>query len=469
AAKKFGSSAATAFAVAAHRHPRRAAVVDARGTLTYADLDRRTNDLTRALRGHGIGADDVMGILCRNHRGFVEALVTAGKLGTDAVLLNTGFSGPQLGEVARREGVTVLVADDALTGEVAASGLAEELPTYRTWTEPDGGWDAPTFDDLAVSGDGSPVDAPATQSAVVILSSGTTGTPKGTARSIDREKARAGLATNVAVLERLPVRSGDVPPIAALPHVGPHQPPARRDHGLTDGAARAVRPARRRRDLRPRAGAGLRGGPGHAPAHPRAARRRAAPLPGAPAPAHRALRIGAARGARHSLDGRVRRQPPQPRRLYRGGGGGHCRTRRPAGRPRHRRPAGPRRRAEAPRPRRRRGRAGRDGAHLRPQRDALRRLHGRGHQGDRRRLHEHGRPRPPRRRRAPLRRRPRGRHDRLGRRERVPPGGGGGHPRPRVGGRRRRVRRARRGVRPAPRRGRRPRRGCGAHRGGAEG
>ena len=215
AAKKFGSSAATAFAVAAHRHPRRAAVVDARGTLTYSDIDRRTNDLTRALRGHGIGADDVMGILCRNHRGFVEALVTAGKLGTDAVLLNTGFSGPQLGEVARREGVTVLVADDAFTGEVAASGLAEELPTYRTWTEPDGGWDAPTFDDLAVSGDGSPVDAPATQSAVVILSSGTTGTPKGTARSIDREKARAGMATNVAVLERIPVRSGDITLISA--------------------------------------------------------------------------------------------------------------------------------------------------------------------------------------------------------------------------------------------------------------
>jgi acyl-CoA synthetase (AMP-forming)/AMP-acid ligase II len=214
-AKKFGSSPATAFALSAHRHPKRTAIIDARGILTFGEVDRRTNNLARHLRGLGIEADGVMGILCRNHRGFVDALITAGKLGTDAVLLNTGFSGPQLGEVSRREGVTFLVADDAFASEVAESGLADEIPTFRTWTTPEGGWDAPSFDELAADGDGTGVDAPGAQSAVVILSSGTTGTPKGTKRSIDRDKAKAGMAANMAVIDRIPVRAGHTTLISA--------------------------------------------------------------------------------------------------------------------------------------------------------------------------------------------------------------------------------------------------------------
>lgn len=207
-AKKFGSSPATAVSLAAHRHPRRTGLIDDRGSLTWGEIDRRTNRLSRALAADGVGADDVMGILCRNHRGFVEALVTAGKLGTDAVLLNTGFSGPQLGEVARREGVTLLVHDDGFAAEVAESGLADEVATYRTWSRSDVDSDRPTFDTLATSGDDAPVDAPASHSAVVILSSGTTGTPKGAKRSIDKDKAKASMQSNLAVMTRIPLRAG---------------------------------------------------------------------------------------------------------------------------------------------------------------------------------------------------------------------------------------------------------------------
>src|SRR5690606_38324421 len=120
--------------IAAHRYPKRPAVIDAKGMLTWGEIERRTNNMARALCDEGVTADDVMGIMCRNHRGFVEALVVAGKLGTDAVLLNTGFSGPQLGEVARREDVTVLVHDDSFASEVQGSGLAEPIRVYRTWT-----------------------------------------------------------------------------------------------------------------------------------------------------------------------------------------------------------------------------------------------------------------------------------------------------------------------------------------------
>lgn len=218
AAKKFGSSPATPIAMAAQRYPKRTAIIDAEGTLTWGEIDRRTDRITRALRDDGIEDDDVMGILCRNHRGFVEALTVAGKLGTDAVLLNTGFSGPQLGEVARREGVTVLVHDESFADEVAASALADEIRRYRTWTGDDADTAAggvASFDVLAETGVDAPVDAPASHSAVVILSSGTTGTPKGAKRSIDREKAKASMQANLAVLTRIPVRSGAATLISA--------------------------------------------------------------------------------------------------------------------------------------------------------------------------------------------------------------------------------------------------------------
>jgi acyl-CoA synthetase (AMP-forming)/AMP-acid ligase II len=213
AARKWGSSPATAVAMSAHRHPNRTAIIDAKGTLTWGDVDRHTNNVARALRADGITADGVMGIMCRNHRGFVEALTAAGKLGTDAVLLNTGFSGPQLGEVARREGVTLLVHDEAFAVEVAESGLADEIPCYRTWSS--GPAEGPSLDDVAEQGTGEGVDAPESHSAVVILSSGTTGTPKGTKRSIDRSKAKAGMAANMAVIERIPIRSGHTTLISA--------------------------------------------------------------------------------------------------------------------------------------------------------------------------------------------------------------------------------------------------------------
>lgn len=213
-ARKFGPSLATAVAISAQRDPDRAAIIDGTGTLTWREVDRRTNNVTVALRERGVEADDVMGVLCRNHRGFVEAVVVAGKLGTDAVLLNTGFAGPQLGEVARREGVTILVADHAFTDAVDESGLADDVPVFWTSTDPDVGQDG-ALDDLAGQGDGRPVDAPRSHSTLIILSSGTTGSPKGAKRSVDRDKAKANMASNMSMIDRLPMRARSTTLISA--------------------------------------------------------------------------------------------------------------------------------------------------------------------------------------------------------------------------------------------------------------
>ena len=207
-ARRWGPTAATVVSTSAVRLPKGTAVVDEHGTLDWESLDRRTNAVANGLGARGIGADEVVGVLCRNQRGFVEAAVVAGKLGADAVLLNTGFSGPQLGDVARREGVTVLVHDEAFAPEVAGSGLGEGVPRFITWSDGAGGA-SPTFDELAATCPATPPPAPERHGNVVILSSGTTGTPKGARRKIDRSSMRGGGASGspLGILARIPLRS----------------------------------------------------------------------------------------------------------------------------------------------------------------------------------------------------------------------------------------------------------------------
>ena len=214
-AARWGQSAAAAVALSAVRHPDRTAIVDEQGSLTWAQLERRTNALARGLRtriggGGGSGGEPVVaGILCRNHRGFVEALVVAAKVGADAVLLNTGFSGRQLGEVAKREGVTLLLHDPDFATEVADAGddLAG-MTVLEVWP-----------DDLAAADDG-PVPTPGRTGGVVILSSGTTGTPKGAKRDLSGGGKGAGgrssaLTSSLGMLSRVPLQGGDVTFISA--------------------------------------------------------------------------------------------------------------------------------------------------------------------------------------------------------------------------------------------------------------
>ena len=66
-------------------------------------MHRRTNALARELNKAGISEGDGVAIMCRNHRGFVEATVACSKLGAGALYLNTAFAGPQITDVLERE------------------------------------------------------------------------------------------------------------------------------------------------------------------------------------------------------------------------------------------------------------------------------------------------------------------------------------------------------------------------------
>jgi len=109
--ERFGLLAG-AVTIGAIRNGDRVALRDERGDVTYRELDERSNALANAWRGCGLEAGDGVAILARNHRGFLDAVFAAAKCGAKIVLLNTSFAGPQIREVAEREGADLLVYDD---------------------------------------------------------------------------------------------------------------------------------------------------------------------------------------------------------------------------------------------------------------------------------------------------------------------------------------------------------------------
>ena len=201
AAKRFGSTTAAGFAAAAARNPDLPAVIDEAGVMTFRELDESTNAIARGLRGAGVGPGDGVGLFARNHRGFVQAQIALEKLGANSLLLNTGFAAPQLKEVCAREGTRVLLYDEEFRAIV--EGGASDYVGFLTWADSE---DAPetTFSQLAAAHDSGPIEPPAQPGRTTILTSGTTGAPKGAQRSM-KSQSIDGL---VGLFGRMPLRTG---------------------------------------------------------------------------------------------------------------------------------------------------------------------------------------------------------------------------------------------------------------------
>lgn len=198
ALKDWGPGPAGGFTAVALLDPNRTAVVDELGSLTYDEMHRRSNSLARAFARLGVSEADSVAVMCRNHRGFVDASIATAKLGADVLYLNTAFAGPQLVEVLERERPTLLVHDEEFTGLLEK---ADVRLTALAWTDGDAG-DRPTLEGLIDSEPDAALTPAGRHGRIVILTSGTTGVPKGAPRS------DAGIEAAVALLSRMPLRYG---------------------------------------------------------------------------------------------------------------------------------------------------------------------------------------------------------------------------------------------------------------------
>jgi fatty-acyl-CoA synthase len=204
ALRRFGPSPATGLSGAASNYPDDPYIIDEQGTLTFREVDLRTDAITRAFRDAGLREGDAIGLLCRNGRAFVEATHAASKLALTILFCNTDFAGPQLADVLEREGAKAVVLDEEFDGLLPADAYAG-----RRWIGHHEATPAhPTLEHVAELPGGRP-PAPDRTGRLVILTSGTTGTPKGAARE------GAPLSSIVGILDRLPFRRGQVHHIVA--------------------------------------------------------------------------------------------------------------------------------------------------------------------------------------------------------------------------------------------------------------
>jgi acyl-CoA synthetase (AMP-forming)/AMP-acid ligase II len=195
---RWGTGPAGGFATLAARDPHQVGVVDELGELTWGELQRRTNSLARALAERGVREGDSVAVMCRNHRGFVDATIAVAKLGADILYLNTAFAGPQLVDVLEREAPSMVIHDEEFSGLLAGADLERRV---LAWTEGDPGTDE-TLERLVTAYDEGDLHPPTRHARVVILTSGTTGTPKGAPRK------EAGIDAAVSLLSRMPLRAG---------------------------------------------------------------------------------------------------------------------------------------------------------------------------------------------------------------------------------------------------------------------
>ncbi len=196
---RWGTGPAGGYTALAMRMPDAVGLVDERGPLTFDEIHRRSNAVANALDALGVQEGDAVALLMRNSRGFVDTTVGVAKLGADVLYLNTALAGPQLLEVLEREQPVALVYD----AEFAPLVATVPDSVRRVLGASDGQRTGPpTLDELIAGTDDVDVAVPAREGRTVILTSGTTGAPKGASRGSGSLEAAA------ALVSRLPLRHG---------------------------------------------------------------------------------------------------------------------------------------------------------------------------------------------------------------------------------------------------------------------
>jgi acyl-CoA synthetase (AMP-forming)/AMP-acid ligase II len=204
---RWGRSPAAGTISLANRFPDETAIVDELGTLSFRELHERSNALAHGLSDAGIVEGDGVAVICRNHRGFIEATAAISKLGADALYLNTAFAAPQLTEVVAREKPRAIVYDEEF-GELL-SDAAKRRKRFIGWYDSDD-QPYPTLGELIAQGDPSDVVPPEREGRATILTSGTTGSPKGASRANPQS-----MDPVVSLLSKIPYRARQTIHIAA--------------------------------------------------------------------------------------------------------------------------------------------------------------------------------------------------------------------------------------------------------------
>ena len=175
---------------AAKRAPNHLAIIDDEQQLTYDELLGLVERTSGVLNGFGLGDTDRVGVLARNHVGTLAAMAGVDAIGADLVLLNTGLTPDQLVRIAADQELTAIVFDDEFAETVSGLDLARISESDLAARVPSVG--RPWF------------LRPTRAGRTIVLTSGTTGTPKGA-----RRPTPPGIGPLATILDRIPFNAGE--------------------------------------------------------------------------------------------------------------------------------------------------------------------------------------------------------------------------------------------------------------------
>jgi acyl-CoA synthetase (AMP-forming)/AMP-acid ligase II len=187
--RRGGTNPYTLLAVAAARWPDRAAIIDDDGALSYRAACSATDALARRLMRDGVGPGHAVGILCRNGRHFVEGVFAAALVGADVVLVNTDFRTDALAAALSAHQIKAVVCEDEFVQRVHAADESVIVVDPATVSADD----RAARPDVAAAG------------RIILLTSGTTGKPKGVPRS---PRMRSAVGVWVTILDRTGLHTG---------------------------------------------------------------------------------------------------------------------------------------------------------------------------------------------------------------------------------------------------------------------
>ncbi|HKN96537.1 MAG TPA: AMP-binding protein [Pseudonocardiaceae bacterium] len=176
------------------------ALQDERGIRSYGTAVARGKRLASGLAANGVTAGQPVALMCRNHAAMAESIIACGLIGADAVLLNTGLSPTSVGEVIGQHRPVAVLADDEFAP--AIRDVPGDFLRISTWADSEIGY--PTVDDLIDAAPDTRMRPAERPGRIVVLTSGTTGMPKGARRRTPR-----GLGTAAALLSRIPLHAGE--------------------------------------------------------------------------------------------------------------------------------------------------------------------------------------------------------------------------------------------------------------------
>ncbi|MGS0896018.1 AMP-binding protein [Burkholderia stagnalis] len=192
--------------------PDETALVDDRRRWSWRELAREVDALAAALDAMGVVRRDRVGMMCRNHGGFVTALLACMKLGVDVVLVNTRFDATQLTMSLDTQRVTTLIVDpeyEAFVRDADFRGRVLWSDARQAPEATDAGMNLPGL--IASTSPGRLRRRP--PGALIVLTSGTTRHAKGVRRALSLRQVAGAVH---GLVSRLSLRVG-TPTLITVP------------------------------------------------------------------------------------------------------------------------------------------------------------------------------------------------------------------------------------------------------------